>query len=88
MLKLLVYNFVRDEDILNSVKSYIDSLLEDNIICKSGLISGGLGMVAVIYDFLGGNPPSSHVHFLWSSREGTAWKRISLGGSLISVSVN
>lgn len=44
--------------------------------------------VAVIYDFLGGNPPSSHVHFLWSSREGTAWKRISLGGSLISVSVN
>lgn len=51
MLKLLVYNFVRDEDILNSVKSYIDSLLEDNIICKAGLISGGLGMVAVIYDF-------------------------------------
>ena len=51
MLKLLIYNLVHDEDILDSVKPYIDSLLEDNIICKTGFISGGLGMVAVIYDF-------------------------------------
>ena len=51
MLKLLIYNLVHYEDILDSVKPYIDSLLEDNIICKTGFISGGLGMVAVIYDF-------------------------------------
>ena len=51
MLKLLIYNLVHDEDILDSVKPYIDSLLEDNIICKTGFISRGLGMVAVIYDF-------------------------------------
>lgn len=51
MLKLLNYRFNKNGDILSSIMPYIRSLLDEDMICKTGFISGGLGMAAVIHDF-------------------------------------